>query len=478
MKRQHLRFRLLAFVVIGMLALAGTYGVYSVTTYSTRWFSNARNTRQQEAKSKVIPGDIIDRKGVVLLSADADGKRIYQDDQASRSSIVHLLGDTEGYVANGVETFQARYLLGFETSLTERVDGLLSGETHRGDNVTLTIDSKLCTACAKAFVSHEETRYRAGAVVVMNYRTGEILAMVSLPVFDPLDVNDNVKNSPLHPFWNRAIQSTMTPGSTFKIITAAAALSHLPDAETIVFNCTGATQPAGSTAFITDYNNEHHDNISLPKAFRVSCNNTFAQLALQLGDDALRQTAESFGFNDNFLFQDVVVENSAFPTKNRTPFEIAWSGVGQSQIVATPLHMCMVASAIANDGLMLEPRLVGKVESPAGVIRYQATRKEYRQAVSPEVAHTIKGYMRSVVEDRRGTGTAAAIEGVPIAGKTGSAETTSNGQRVTHAWFVGFIDDPATPYAVCVFVEEGGTGGKVAAPIAREVFAYILQMHP
>ena len=108
-----------------------------------------------------------------------------------------------------------------------------------------------------------------------------------------------------------------------------------------MFNCTDATQPAGSNSFITDYNNEHHDNISLPKAFRVSCNNTFAQLALQLGDDALRQTAESFGFNDNFLFQDVVVENSAFPTKNRTPFEVAWSGVGQSQIVATPLHMCM-----------------------------------------------------------------------------------------------------------------------------------------
>lgn len=476
MKRQHLRFRLLAFVVIGMLALAGTYGVYSVTTYSTRWFSNARNTRQQEAKSKVIPGDIIDRKGVVLLTADADGKRIYQQDQASRSSIVHLLGDAEGYVANGVETFQARYLLGFETSMTERVDNLLDGEAHRGDNVTLTIDSELCTACAKAFVGNEETRYRAGAIVVMNYRTGEILAMVSLPVYDPMDVNENVKNSPMHPFWNRAIQSTMPPGSTFKIITAAAALNHLPDAETIEFNCTGATQPAGSNSFITDYNNEHHDDISLPKAFRVSCNNTFAQLALQLGDDALRQTAEAFGFNDNFLFQDVVVENSAFPTKNRTPFEVAWSGVGQSQIVATPLHMCMVASAIANDGLMLEPRLVGKVESPTGVIRYQATRKEYRQAVSPEVAHTIKGYMRSVVD--RGTGTAAAIDGVPIAGKTGSAETTSNGQRVTHAWFVGFIDDPATPYAVCVFVEEGGTGGKVAAPIAREVFAYVLQMHP
>ena len=120
---------------------------------------------------------------------------------------------------------------------------------------------------------------------------------------------------------------------------------------------------------IRDYGGSQHGKITLARAFRVSCNNTFAQTALLLGDAALRKTAEQFGFNDNFLFRDVVVENSTYPTKNRTNLEIAWSGDGQSQVSATPLHMCMVAAAVANDGVMMEPRLLSRVESPSGVVR-------------------------------------------------------------------------------------------------------------
>lgn len=476
MKRQRLRFYILAMVVIGLLATAGIYGVYSVSTYGTRWFGNARNTRYQNARKTVKPGDIIDRNGVVLVSTDEEGNRRYQSDKPSRCAIVHLIGDNEGYVANGVESFQSRYLLGFETSLAERTEALFTGEVRQGDNVTLTVNSALCTAAAKAFANSEYGRNRAGAVVVMNYKTGEVLALVSLPVFDPTNVTDEVKNSSLHPFWNRAIQSRMPPGSTFKIVTTAAALSSMPGVEEMQFNCTGATQPSGSKSVISDFAGEHHDEIRLPEAFRVSCNNTFAQLSLLMGDENLRKTAQNFGFNDNFLFRDLVVENSAFPTKNRTPFEIAWSGVGQSQVLATPLHMCMVASAIANDGVMMEPLLIAKVESPTGEVRYQCTPKVYRQAVSPQVAGVIEGYMLDAVSHRRGTGTAAAIEGFPIAGKTGSAESSNNGRAVTHAWFVGYIADDRYPYAVCVFVEEGGTGGKVAAPIARDVFAYLLTM--
>ena len=203
----------------------------------------------------------------------------------------------------------------------------------------------------------------------------------------------------------------------------------------------------------------------------MSCNNTFAQLALTLGDEKLRKTAENFGFNDNFLFRDLVVENSNYPTKNRNSFEIAWSGAGQSQVAATPLHMCMVSAAIANDGVMMEPRLLSRVQSPSGVVRLRYTSKAYRTACSREIAQTLETYMKDVVKS--GTGTRARVDGLSIAGKTGSAEGNVDGHDVTHAWFTGYIDDARYPYAVCVFVENGGTGGSVAAPVAAEVFAYL-----
>ncbi len=469
MKQQRLRFRILTALVIGLLLVAAGYGVYSVTAYGSRWVSSTRNARYRSAKSNVIPGDILDRNGVVVATTDANGERVYQSNILSRSSMVHLIGDDEGNVANGVEAFQASYLLGFETSLSERVTAMLSGETRRGDNITLTADSKLCTEIVNIFRNGADTKGKCGAVVVMNYKTGEVLALVSLPVYDPQNITDQVKNSEQHPFWNRALQSTLPPGSTFKIITTAAALKALPDAQTHVFTCTGATQVLDHV--VHDYNMGQHGEVTLARAFRVSCNNAFAQAALMMGDTALRRTAEDFGFNDNFLFRDLVVENSVYPTRDRNNVEIAWSGAGQSQVVATPLHMCMVAAAIANDGVMMEPRLLGRVQSPSGVVRLRYTPKVYRTACTPETAQIIDGYMKDVVKS--GTGTRAQVDGLTIAGKTGSAEGNLNGVDVTHAWFVGYIDSDTMPYAVSVFVENGGSGGSVAAPVAQKVFSYL-----
>ena len=278
MKQQRFRFRLLSLVVIGLLGLAAAYGVYSVSTYGSRWFSNARNTRYQSARRTVIQGDVADRKGVVLATTNAEGDRVYQSDKASRRAVVHLLGDADGNVANGVDTFQANYLLGFETSLTERVNALLKGETRRGDNLVLTVDSKLCTAIVNAFETGEKTKGKSGAAVVMNYKTGEVLAMVSLPVFDPQNVTDAVKTDAQHPFWNRALQSTLPPGSTFKIVTTASLLENIDSAGAIVFECTGATQVMDQV--IHDYNKAQHGKVTLEKAFCVSCNNAFAQAAL------------------------------------------------------------------------------------------------------------------------------------------------------------------------------------------------------
>ncbi len=472
MKPLHNRFRLLTLILIGLLLLAGLYGVYSVTVYGNRWFASSRNLRYREAKNTVIAGDILDRNGVLLATTADDGARTYQADAEARAAVVHLIGDRDGNVANGVESFQASYLLGFETTLAERVLALVQGEPRRGDNVTLTVDSKLSTVIVRAFNTFARTKDKSGAAVVMNYKTGEVIALVSVPVYDPAHITDAVKEDARHPFWNRAVQSALPPGSTFKIITTASALENLEGIQEKVFTCTGATLVQGQ--IIRDYGNAQHGELKLSKAFRVSCNNTFAQIALTLGDAALRKTAESFGFNDNFLFRDLVVENSVYPTQNRTPWEIAWTGDGQSQVAATPLHMCMVAGAIANGGVMMEPRLLYNVTGPTGLVRLRLTPKVYRRAVSAEIAAVIQGFMEDTVA--RGTATAAQVEGLTIAGKTGSAESSLDGVDVTHAWFTGYIEDDRYPYAVCVFVEEGQSGGGAAAPIAQAIFRYI-QLH-
>ena len=464
MKQLRIRFRITAIIVISLLLGSAFYGIYSVNVYGNRWISSSKNSRYLDTQSSVIPGNIIDRNNIVVAATDEEGKRIYQSDPLSRASLVHLLGDSEGNIANGVESFQANALLGMNASFFERVASLFSKDRLHGDNIQLTIDSRLSTYIAAAW-RDSKVKDNCGAVVVLNYKTGEILSMVSIPIYDPQNITQQVRTSSTYPFWNRCTQSQLPPGSTFKIITAAAAFENITDVEKLEYHCTGH--------LLHDYGNEVHGKLDIRKAFRLSCNNTFAQIALDIGDAALRKTAEDFGFNDNFLFRDLVLENSSYPTKNRNEYELKWSGVGQSQILATPMHMCMVAGAIANNGLMMEPQLVKKVISPSGKVRQTFSAREYRIACDTGIAGKIQEFMKEVVKS--GTGTKAQVDGLTIAGKTGSAESNINGKYTTHGWFTGYIAQENKPYAVCVMVESGGSGGTVAAPIAKKVFQYLDQ---
>ncbi len=475
MKQQRHRFKILALFLFGMFLVLSVYGGYSVLTYGNRWFSSRWNPRVRSQKASVTAGDILDVNGVTLATT-VDGERVYQEDEDVRRAVVHLVGDDQGQVSNGVETFQTSYLYGFQTSLPEMIASLFKGENRRGDNVTLTVDSQLCAAIVESFNSYEKTAGKYGAAVVMNYKTGAVLAMTSLPNFDPQNITDEILNDAGQPFWNRATQSVYAPGSSFKVITTEAALTNIDNILNVDIQCTGGLDVDGHA--IRDWGNATHGNLTLKQAFTKSCNNAFALMALDMGDEKLRKTAENFGFNDNFLFRDLVVENSTYPTTNRTNFEIAWSGAGQSAIVASPMHMCMVAASIANGGVMMEPRLLQSVDSYSGVNRMKFSSNVYRTALSSEDADIIKGFMRSVVTS--GTGSRAAVEGLTICGKTGSAESSMNGESVTHGWFIGFIDSEDMPYAVAVLVEsvnDGDGGGSTAAPIAGDIFRYIKNMN-
>ncbi len=469
MKQLRMNLRRVALVLLSLFAVLIAYAAYSLTTYGNRWFASSANTFVRQQKKNIIAGDILDRNGVVLATTK-DGQRVYQADAAARKAVVHIVGDAQSNVSNGVESFMASYLYGFNMNFPERASATLAGTQRHGDSVTLTIDSALSTYVSSLFPGG-----KSGAVVVMNYKTGEVLTMESFPNFDPQSVTELVKSDTMKPFYNRAVQGLYAPGSTFKVVTAASALKNISDATTRAFQCTGMYQ-AGDR-YITDAGTDlaankitSHGQLNLLRAFQVSCNNTFAQIAVELGDASLRKTSEEFGFNDNFLFRDLVVENSSYPTTNRTTREIAWTGAGQSALLVTPLHMCMIAAGIANGGEMAEPMLLIRATTSTGGTRYEGVPRLYGRVAEAEIAAQIKEYMRSVVTG--GTGTAAAISGHTVCAKTGSAEI--DGQEQTNAWFIGFIDEADAPYAVSIIVENAGGGGSVAAPIAKKIFQRLL----
>lgn len=461
MKELRRNMRVLALAVLVLFGSLCGYFTYSVYFYGGRWFANANNPRLTSQKSAVTMGTVYDRKGTVLASTKADGTRQYPTYVDIRNAVSHTLGDSRGIVSNGVETFMASYLLGFKSSVWDRVQNLLSGEKARGDDITLTIDAELTEYAASLL-----KRHTGGAIVLYNYKTGEILCSTSYPDFDPRNMsatlNSRNDNGAL---LNRATQGMYPPGSIFKIITLASALENLPDAQIREYLCEGLL-PVEETV-VTEASQAVHGTQTLKQAFAKSCNTTFASLALELGYSRLSQTAQNFGFGDNFLFQDLVLYNSQFPTTKQSRDDLAWAGIGQGRVLVTPLHMAMVAGAIANDGVMMEPKLLQSAVSSSGQSRTISPQRTYRRVVDSDIARLIGEYMVACVES--GTGSQAKVDGYRVAGKTGSAESTDDKSIKTHAWFVGFIDDDAHPLAIAVVIERGGSGGSIAAPIAQRI---------
>lgn len=467
MKQLRINIRRVGIFLFALFALLAAYGTYSVAANGNRWFSSASNTFVGSKKKEVIPGRILDRNGVVLadndyeqLNADGMPKRAYHDELPVRMAMVHAVGDVKDRVRNGVESFMTASLYGFEMSMGERISCFVQGNKRVGDDVHLTLDAKLSQYATALFPPEKK-----GALAVMNYKTGEMLCEISLPQFDPMGrASEDAAQ-------NRAVQVMYAPGSTFKIITAAAALENDSSAAASAYQCAGEVQVGDGSRNVVDAGDAVHGQLNLQRAFQVSCNNTFARIALNLGDEKLKKTAENFGLNDYFLFRTLVVENSSYPTENRSETEIAWTGVGQSELQLTPMHMCLVASAVANDGVMMEPYAVARTVAHNGDTRSVIQPRVYRRAMEADTAAQLKEYMRLVVTG--GTGTAADIPGVRVCGKTGSAQLDT--QENTNAWFVGFMDDPVHPYAIAIVVEDAGGGGSVAAPIARQVFEWMLQ---
>ena len=444
--------------------------------------SNSANIRSLLREYSIKRGDIItaDDKTIAISRATNDNLKYLRTYPGGE-----LYGHVTGYysIVFGTRALESAYneqLLGQGGVISmQDIEDSFLGSGEQGDDVISTIDSRLQTVARDALGSQR------GSVVALDPSTGEVKAMWSNPSYDPspLASHDPKEErayartlrpkSPDSPLVNGATQRGYPPGSTFKVVTAAAALESGQYQPSSTFPDPTALELPQTDETLTNFTNTVCANggqIDLFTALTISCDTTFAMLGLRLHDQ-IRDVAEGFGFNSEIPF-DVRVEPSNFPDvpDDSQPLR-AFAGIGQGDVVATPLQMALVAAAIAREGEVPRPRLVSKIIDASGGLVDEFSPETLGVAISAETASQLREMMIAVV--REGTGTNAQVPGIEVAGKTGTAQSAEG--AAPHAWFICFApaDDPQL--ALAVVVENGGslgaeaTGGVVAAPIARAV---------
>jgi len=458
---------------------------------SDRLADNPANaTRQLIAEYRVDRGSIVaaDGRTVLALSRKSPGELKYQRHYPQGA----LYADLTGYYSiifgrSELEQSYNTYLSGDAPELIPQtlIDQVL-GRPKRGATVVTTIDPAIQRVAQRALGN------LPGGVVAIDPHTGDVKAIVANPTYDPNDLAsqdpkqvraawDRLNSDPDKPLLSRAIDELYPPGSTFKLVTAAAALENGFGPDSTWPNPPVLDLPQ-TTATLENFGGEHclggASQITLAQALTVSCNVVFGQVGLKVGAAKLAAQAHAFGFapdaSSGDVPFDIPFQEGVFPDasyfSDRLP-AVALSAIGQDNVAANPMQMALVASAIANGGSEMRPRLVSEIRDPSGQVVKTFTPEVFGQPISSQTAIQLTQMMVSVVQS--GTGTAAQIPGIEVAGKTGTAQ---HGEGLPpHAWFVSFAPAQNPKIAVAVIVLDGGslgsdaTGGVVAAPIAKAV---------
>ncbi|KNB51651.1 peptidoglycan D,D-transpeptidase FtsI family protein [Streptomyces caatingaensis] len=440
------------------------------------------NTYAQPRGDIIVGGDPV-TGSTETTGSDLKYKRTYKDGPMYSSVTGY---SSQIYAGSRLEYVYDKFLTGTDDRLFfQRTADMLSGKKPKGGDVVTTIDPKAQKAAYRAL-----SKYK-GAAVAIEPTTGKILAMVSTPSYDPSVFSgestkdqkawQKLEKDPDKPLSDRAIKELYPAGSTFKILTAAAALDH--GLYTDINAPTDSPYPWNLPDTVTPMKNENESapcrNASLKVAMQYSCNNVFAKIAAELGQDKMRETAEKFGF-DKELFMPVSVTKSVYPDKLNRP-QTALTGIGQGSLAATPFQIAMMTAALANDGKLMKPYLVDKLRAPDLSTVEQHKPEEMSQAVSPETAKKVQEMMEFTAKE--GTGKSALIDGVTVGGKTGTAQHGVNNSKIPYAWFVSYAKQAdGSPVAVAVFIDPEGSGvdredvsgGGLAGPIAKKIMQAVL----
>jgi len=463
-------------LVLALYALLFAFTSYWSVFDAEGLEDNLANRRPLLQQQRIHRGEIRTSDGELVAFSTPEGRgsaRVFVRNYPEGS----LYGNPVGYSfvqrgQVGIERSHNDELVGEKSEFLSILDQL-RGHRQRGDNLISSIDAGAQRAATAGLGGN------AGSVVALEPSTGKIRAMVSTPGFDPNLVPDQfpeLNRATGSPLFNRATQSGYPPGSTFKVVTAAAALDSGEFTPQSVLN--GDTGRRISGVPLSNAGGESFGNIDLTSALTNSVNTVWAQVGEGVGTATLYRYMTRFGFNQlpklDYPSQQLAV--SGVFQRNRLltsgdDVDIGRVAIGQERLKVTPLQMAEVAAAVGNEGVLVEPRLWDRVIDPDGRVVDREKAREQSKVIDEDTARTLAGMMADVVSE--GTGTAAALAGIDVAGKTGTAE---RGGNVNQAWFIGFapVEDPRIAIAVTV-EKTTGSGGTVAAPIARSVMQELLQ---
>lgn len=445
MRKIEKRAVLCLIIALALIAGLGLF-CFRFVTNASDWAAYPYNRHMYSNSGQLLSGTILDRDGDVLTEVK-DGERVYYPDATVRRATVHAVGDGSGYIGTGALTAFADRLSGYNL-ITGGYSPLGSGR-----NLTLTLDAYLNVTAYNAMDG------RQGTVGVYNYKTGDILCMVSTPSFDPENPPD-ASSAEDGVYLNRFLSSAQVPGSIFKTVTLTAALENLPDLKDRTFTCTGETTVGGTVITCP----KPHGKMDIESAFANSCNGVFGTLAAELGGDTMTKYVEQAGLTRRMSVDGIMTAAGHYDVSEADKGQIGWSGVGQYTDTVNPCNMMTYMGAIANGGTAAVPRLILDITTPSGIPTSWQRTEETDTLVQASTASQVKEMMKNNVVQTYGTD---RFRGLDIGAKSGTAEV--GGDKRPNAWFAGFLDDPEHPYAFIVLVENGGGGASVAGEIAATV---------
>lgn len=425
--------------------------------------NNSYNPRQELLIAKNYRGRIYSQDGTILASTHVDTEGVETREYPYDELFAHVVGYSERG-KTGLEALANSYLIQSDVPISEKVMNDMAGMKNPGDNVYTTLDFSLQEAAYKALGSYR------GAVVVTEPSTGRILAMVSKPDFNPNEIAEKwdkiISNENSSVLLNRATQGLYPPGSTFKILTALEYYrENGGEYQDYSFECKGYFEENGSR--INCYHGMSHGKVDFTASFAKSCNASFANIGSDLNKTSFADTLEGMLFNQELPILFHYSKSRVNMNEEITGNELLQTAIGQGKTQMTPMHLNLITCAVANGGVLMEPFVIERVESADGTVLKRFAPKEYGRLMSLEESAFLTDIMTQVVEN--GTGDSLAGQSYTAAGKTGSAEY-NNVKGDSHAWFTGFAPAENPQICVTVILEDGGSGGEYAAPVAKRIF--------
>lgn len=455
-------------IFLWIMSLAFVVGLVFMTVSLVQngdtWVMKRFNHHVYSNGELIGAGTIYDKDGDVLAETK-DGDRVYSDSATTRKSTLHVVGDPKNFISTGVQSVYSARLTGY--SLLFGVHNIQ--KYGKGNDLKLTIDRDICDDAYKALDG------RKGTVGIVNYKTGEIVCSVSSPSYDVEDVPDNLLTSERYEgvYINRLLDAHYVPGSTFKLVTAICAIENIPDIYSREWVCNGEYQPESGVAIKCNANHGKHINFN--DALAKSCNSTFAQIAIELGQEKLATTAKELGIGSAVTVSGTIDSYAGhFDTTDKIKLGVdalGWTGIGQGNTRIAPITMLRIVSAVANGGNAVSFNIVDSLANQAGKALDFTLPSNQLSMMNSDVAAKLKEMMRYNVTNHYGE---SRYKGLNLCAKSGTAQIDSN-ENHNIAWFVGFMDDSEHPYAFVVVIENGNSGSQTAGPVAKRVLTKLVE---